>query len=594
MPSTLLSRRSSIHHGSRQKALARTLRIESLEARQVLSTTYLVHDLVSDQPGVAPITDPNLVNAWGIAVGPVTMWVSSNGKDLSTVYTGDVNGSQFLKNPLEVNIPGGAPTGQVFNSTASDFVVSDGLGHSSQAVFIFASESGNISGWAPNVPPSPPGQPPSPSTQAQLGFHATDGAIYKGLALAADGTANFLYAADFHNNKIDVLDSSFHLVPAGTLGGSFTDPHLPAGFAPFNVAEINGQLYVSYAKQDNPADAEDDMAGPGNGVIDVYTNDGVFVKRLVSNGAGSKLNSPWGMVVAPATFGDFGGDLLVGNFGDGRIHAYNADTGAFLGTLTGFKNRPVVVDGLWGLAFGNGTTAGDANTLYFAAGPDDEAHGLLGKITANPAGTAPVKAALSGDVVTITGGPDADNIHVRLKQSTNQIIVQDEGVVVGTFDAAAVGTIEIMGLAGNDHIVVGPNIDATVVADGGAGNDKITGTNNRPNILLGGPGNDMLFGGHERDILIGGDGKDQVNGFQGADILIGGSTASDADTEALLQILDEWNSSDSFNTRVMKLSSGSPKLDSTTVLEDNLVDHLVGGPGQDWFFAGVGDKKSKH
>jgi Ca2+-binding RTX toxin-like protein len=323
----------------------------------------------------------------------------------------------------------------------------------------------------------------------------------------------------------------------------------------------------------------------------------VFVKRLVSNGAGSKLNSPWGMVVAPASFGDFGGDLLVGNFGDGHVNAYDATTGAFAGTLKGFKNKPVTVDGLWGLAFGNGVTAGDTGTLYFAAGPHDEAHGLFGKITANPAGTSPVTAVLSGDVLTITGGPDADNIHVRLQRPTNQIIVQDEGVVVGTFDAAAVGTIEIMGLAGNDHIVVGPKIDATIIADGGADNDKIMSGKDSTSILLGGPGNDMLFAGHGRDVLIGGDGKDQAHGFQGDDILIGGSTASDTNTAALLQILDEWNSSDSFDTRVMKLSTGAgglPTLDSTTVLDDNVVDHLVGGPGQNWFFAGVGDKRSKH
>src|SRR5262245_47876437 len=177
----LAARRNSI----RRNARSRTCQIESCEPRLAL-TSYVIHNLVSDQPGVAPITDPNLVNAWGIAVGPITMWVSSNEKDLSAVYTGDVNGSPFLKNSLEVSIPGGAPTGQVFNSTASDFVVSDGLGHSGKALFIFASESGNITGWAPAVPPPPP----SPSTQAQPGFHAIDGAIYKGIALASDGGAN--------------------------------------------------------------------------------------------------------------------------------------------------------------------------------------------------------------------------------------------------------------------------------------------------------------------------------------------------------------------------------------------------------------------
>jgi uncharacterized protein (TIGR03118 family) len=582
MSYALLARHLSSRRGRNRKTPARALRIESLEPRQVLSTTYLVHDLVSNQPGVAPLTDPDLVNGWGVSVNPTGggFWVSSNEPGLANIYTGDVTGSAVAKQG-EVNITGGAPTGNVFNST-SDFKIPAGS-PTAPATFIFASESGDVTGWNQTVN----------SGNAVLGY-SDPSAVYKGIALANDSVNghNYLYVADFHNNKIDVLDTNFAITH---LGGNFTDPNLPAGFAPFNVAEINGQLYVSYAVQD--AAKHDDVSGKGHGLIDVYTNDGVFVQRLVSNGPSSKLDSPWGMVLAPATFGDFSGDLLVGNFGDGHINAYNATTGAFAGTLKGFKNHPVVVDGLWGLAFGNGVTAGDTNTLYFAAGPNHEGDGLFGKITANPAGTAPVTAVLSGDVLTITGGPDADNIHVRLKQSTNQIIVQDEGVVVGTFDAAAVGTIEIMGLAGNDHIVVGPKIDATVIADGGAGNDKIMGSNDSSNILLGGPGNDMLFAGRGRDILIGGDGKDQEHGFQGDDILIGGSTAYDANTAALLQILDEWTSNDSFNTRVMKLSTGAgglPVLDSTTVLDDGVVDHLVGGPGQNWFFAGAGDKRSKH
>src|SRR5262249_17448202 len=159
--------------------------------------------------------------------------------------------------------------------------------------------------------------------------------------------ANFLYLTDFHNNKIDVLDSNFHKT---TLGGTFTDSTLPDGFAPFNIAAINGKLYVTYAKQD--ADAEDDASGPGNGFIDVFTTDGVFEKRLVSQGP---LNSTWGMAVAPASFGDFSNDLLVGNFGNGRINVFNPGTGAFLGTLSSSKNHPLVTEGLWGLAFGNGS-----------------------------------------------------------------------------------------------------------------------------------------------------------------------------------------------------------------------------------------------
>ena len=362
----------------------------------MLSTSYLVHDLVSDQPGVAPITDPHLVNAWGIAVGPVTMWVSANGQNLSTVYTGDVAGSPFEKNSLEVNIPGGSPTGQVFNSTASDFVVSDGT-HSGKALFIFASESGAVTGWNPAVPPPPP------STEAQTGFQATDGAVYKGVALAADNGSNFLYLTDFHNNKIDVLDKNFHLTQ---LRGSFIDPNLPEGFAPFNIAAINGELYVTFAKQNS--EAHDDVAGAGNGFIDVFTTDGAFDKRLASQG---HLNSPWGLALAPATFGDFSNDLLVGNFGDGHINVFDATSGTFLGTLSSSPGHPVVTAGLWGLAFGNGSTAGDPSTL--STSPLDQTgklHGLIGKITAMRPGTSPVSATLHDGVLTIDGSRGNDNI----------------------------------------------------------------------------------------------------------------------------------------------------------------------------------------
>src|SRR5262245_31372261 len=271
-------------------------RLEQLEDRLTPSTAYLATDLVSDQPGVARLQDTNLVNAWGVSLSPTggAFWVSSNEKDISTLYTGDVNGSDIKKNALEVSIPGGAPTGQVFNTTTGDFMVTNGT-TTAKAVFIFASEAGTVTGWAPTV---------APNTTAKLGFQATDDAIYKGIALANNGTANFLYVTDFHNGKIDVLDTNYHLIH---LDGSFTDPDLPKGFAPFSIAAINGKLYVSYAKQD--ADKEDDVAGRGNGFIDVFDTNGHMLQRLVSRG---QLNSPWGMVLAPSGFGEFGNALLVG------------------------------------------------------------------------------------------------------------------------------------------------------------------------------------------------------------------------------------------------------------------------------------------
>jgi uncharacterized protein (TIGR03118 family) len=446
-------------------------------------------------------------------------------------------------------------------------------------VFIFASETGAITGWNPAVPPTAT----PPSKDAVVGFQAPDGAIYKGLALAKVGTANYLYATDFHNGKIDVIDGQFHKVAPGTNGfGSFTDPNLPAGYAPFNVAAINGQLYVTYAKQD--ADAEDDVAGRGHGFISVFTTDGQFVKRLVSRG---ELNSPWGMAVAPSSFGEFGGDLLVGNFGDGHIHAYDPTTGAFQGTLEERHGRPVVIDGLWGLAFGNGVGAGDANSLYYAAGPDGEAHGLFGKITANAEGTNPVRAALANDVLTITGSRNDDAVTVSLSHGGSRLTVRAGGDEIGEFNTADVGSIHFAGLAGDDVIVVSPQFTGPTLLDGGAGNDVVIGGGGS-NVLLGGIGTDFLLGGRGRDILIGGDGRDVLVGGGGDDLLIGGSTASDGDAAALLQIQGEWTSADSYTTRVTKLRTGAgglPKLDATTVLDDGVRDDLVGASGLDWFFA---------
>ncbi len=328
--------------------------------------TYRQNNLVSDIAGVADITDPNLVNPWGLAAGPQTpLWVADNGTDQATLYPGGTKSALVSIAPLVVAIPGGEPTGQVFNPT-SDFVVNDGAGHSGAALFLFSSESGNITGWSPAVPP------PAPSPSAQNGFSSPDGAVYKGLAMAFVKGQPFLYATDFHNGKVDVFDSTF--TPAAMPGG-FTDPNIPAGFAPFGIQEIDGFLVVTYAMQD--AAKHDDVAGPGNGFVDVYTPSGSLVKRLISNGA---LNSPWGLVVAPKGFGAFSHALLVGNFGDGRINAYNPKTGNFLGALQS-KFGPITINGLWGLRFGNGVT-GTPQTLLFSAGIDNENHGLLGEIKA--------------------------------------------------------------------------------------------------------------------------------------------------------------------------------------------------------------------
>ncbi len=564
------------------------LDIERLEDRSNPSTAYIATDLISDQAGVAPVTDPTLVNGWGISLSPNggAFWVSANGSNLSELYVGDVNGSAIAQ-PFKVNIPGGSPTGQVFNGTGSktDFMVSDGT-TSKPAVFIFASEAGTVTGWNPTVGVVAPANPPS--LTAETAFTTTDGAVYKGVALANNGAGNFLYLADFHNGKIDVLDGQFHQVTLGTGGfGTFSDPTLPAGYAPFNVAAIGGKLYVSYALQD--AAKHDDVAGQGHGFIDVFDLNGNSPQRLVSRG---ELNSPWGMVQAPANFGDFSGDLLVGNFGNGRIHAYDPATGAFLGTLSERPGRPLVIDGLWGLAFGNGKTAGDATSLYYAAGPEDESHGLFGRITANAAGTNPVTATLTGGDLKITGSRDDDHVGVVLNDAHSKIFVIAGGQRIGEFDAAAVGTIHFNGFAGNDTFTVSRQITATVIANGGAGDNVLIGGGGN-NVLVGGTGDDLLIGGAGRDILIGGDGMDHLVGSRGDDILIGGRTAFDNDPATLLQLLNAWTAPLSYHDRVAEIRagvSGVPKLDATTVFDDGVRDVLVGGPGLDWFFGAPPDK----
>jgi len=318
---------------------------------------YVRTNLVSDVPGKAQVLDPNLVNAWGMAAGPSTpVWVSAADSGVSTLYRGAAGATPVSIVPLVVTIPGGAPTGQVFNTTTG-FEVAPGQ----PAAFIFASESGNITAWNPTLGTSA-------ATMA-----STPDAVYKGLALASTSSGSYLYGANFHAGTIDVFDSTFART---TVSGSFTDPNLPVGYAPFNVQEISGSLYVTYAQQD--ADAHDDVPGLGHGFVDVFTPDGAFVRRLVSQG---RLDSPWGLALAPSDFGRFSGALLVGNFGNGRIHAYDPSTGRLLGTLSA-NRHPIVIDGLWGLRFGNGV-AGNTNSLLFTAGPKDESHGLFGVI--NPA-----------------------------------------------------------------------------------------------------------------------------------------------------------------------------------------------------------------
>lgn len=326
--------------------------------------SYTVTNLVSDQPGVAPLQDPALVNAWGLAAGPATpWWVSDAETNLSTLYRAD--GSKV---PLTVEVRN-APTGLVFNGS-SGFVVSNGT-TSAAARFIFSTEEGTILGWNPGVAP----------TSAVLAVdNSAAGAIYKGLAIAATSGGDFLYATDFHNARVDVFDAAFQPV---TTAGGFVDPKIPSGYAPFGIQNVGGMIVVTYARQDD--DAEDDVPGQGHGFVDLFDTQGNLVMRVARHGL---LNSPWGIAVAPSDFGAFSGDLLIGNFGDGRISAFAPQedgTYELVGQLRTAAHKPVVIDGLWALQFGHGAANnGPANTLFFTAGPEDESHGLFGRITANP------------------------------------------------------------------------------------------------------------------------------------------------------------------------------------------------------------------
>ena len=338
---------------------------------------YAQTNLVSDIPGLAAHTDPNLRNSWGTSTGPgLPIWVSDNASGVTTLYDGQGNPQPGLgDNQLVVTIPAppsagpgavGAPDGTVFNPTAGGFVVSKN-GVSASARFLFATEDGTIAGWSPSVDP----------TRAVLAVDrstATDpaedvGALYKGLALVNTATGKSLYATNFRFGTVDVFNSNFELV------NSFTDPTIPAGFAPFGIHNIGGDLYVTFAKQD--AAKHDDDAGPGHGFVDVFAPNGDLLQRLASRG---RLNSPWAVTLAPSTFGAFGGDILVGNFGDGRINAFDPATGQFLGQLRS-QHGPITIPGLWGLRFPTGSLNLTPNALYFTAGPNHEADGLLGDIT---------------------------------------------------------------------------------------------------------------------------------------------------------------------------------------------------------------------
>jgi uncharacterized protein (TIGR03118 family) len=352
------------------------------------SNAYVQQNLVSDVPGTATVTDPNLVNPWGVSEsGASPFWVSDTGKGVSTLY----NGSGAIT-PLVVTIPPGTastskvgtPTGQVQNSTTA-FLLPNG----NKASFIFSTEDGTISAWNGG------------SAASIMVDNSASSAVYYGLAIGTDAAgAPLLYAPNFTSGKIEVYDAKF--APA-TVAGGFSDPSLPAGYAPFNIWPLGGKLYVAYAKQGSFTS----VAGAGMGQVAVFDFDGNLQTHLISGGA---LNAPWGMALAPATFGAFGGDLLVGNFGDGKINAFDPTKGVLLGTLQDTNGNPIAISGLWALLFGNGGSGGDKNILYFTAGISAEQHGLLGSLappetilTVLNAASLQSGAIAPGEVLELTG-----------------------------------------------------------------------------------------------------------------------------------------------------------------------------------------------
>jgi len=377
---TRASRTFGMLAGAATLTTAALLSVQSVSAENngVATRSFVQTNLVSDIPGLAKVTDLNLKNPWGTSTAPgLPIWVSDNNAGLATLYDG-AGHPISLQNKLPanaVNIPApssagtgaaGAPTGTVFNPTGSGFVVSE-KGASGSSRFLFATEDGTIVGW-------------SPSVDHANGIIAVDrstvtdpsgdlGAVYKGLALVSTPAGTFLYASNFRFGNVEVFDTNFNLVT------SFTDPAVPAGFAPFGIHNIGGNLFVTFAKQN--AQKHDDVAGPGNGFVDRFSPNGVLLQRFVSNG---RLNSPWAVTLAPSTFGAFGGDILVGNFGDGHINAFDHSSGHFEGQLRNAAGDPLTIPDLWGLRFPAGSLNAVPGALYFTAGINDEQDGLFGDL----------------------------------------------------------------------------------------------------------------------------------------------------------------------------------------------------------------------
>ena len=517
----LRKHRSDSRHRNSGRPSHRPLRLEALETRLVLSTTYIAHDLVSDQPGVAPLTDPTLLNAWGISLGPTgpTIWVSSNHGGVSELYTGDVNGTPLIKNPTWASSTFPAAIPPARSSTPRPTSSSRAAERARR----------RCSSSPPSRASSAAGIPTVDAEQRRRRLHRPRRRDLQRHRPGQRRRATSSIATDFHNSKIDVFDKLRRSHPQAA--GTFTDPNLPAGYAPFGIANIGGKLYVSYAsrtptpktKSTAPAWASS-MSSP----LRANSSSGSSrrqAQRPVGHGAGDRRlrrlqQRPAGRQLRRRPHQRLQSDdrQVPGHAEDGRQSSHD--------------RRPV------GPGVRQRRKAGDTNTLYFAAGPDDEAHGLFGKITANAPGTSAVNADLNGDELDITAAAIATTS--RCGSPAQKIVVEAGGQQIGAFAASAVSTIHVQGFAGNDSIEVSSAIKIKTILDGGAGKDSI--------LAAAGPTSSSAARAtipvrrlrprpadrrHRKDSLFG-DGN--------SDILIGGETTHDGNAAALLAILAEWNS----------------------------------------------------
>jgi uncharacterized protein (TIGR03118 family) len=473
-------------------------------------TEFTQTNLISDGSVPAANIDPNLINPWGVSFSPTgPFWVSDNGAGVATIYNSSGTPVPAAGNTtITIATPPGqttpaSPTGQVFNSAGSGFNISSG-GVTAPAVFIFATEDGTISGWNPSVNAGS-------SVLAVDNSAGGTGAVYKGLTMASNGGSNFLYAANFRNGTVDVFDQNFNQV------NSFTDPTVPAGFAPFDVQNIDGNIYVTFALQDGAK--HDDVAGPGNGFVDEFDPSGHLLMRVASGGV---LNSPWGLDIAPPSFGQFAGDLLVGNFGDGTINAFNPTTGAFVGQLLDTNGNPIKLGDLWALINGNDGSAGSSNSVFFTAGVQDEAHGLFGSLSPALTTTFPGSGnnlLALGSGSSVVGSTGTDTIVAGSGDATIGVLANNSDLVFGGsgkllfINGGAPSTV--VGGAGSDTIL------------GGAGGGVFSGGQAGNNVIVAGTGPTTIFGGGTSTV-VGGAGSETIFGGAGGGIFAGGHAGSNA------------------------------------------------------------------